>query len=113
MQTVAEGAGFVTSMHRLGQRKLRLDPLQKLDWRELLGGLGRAVIQHAHDDDGVGVNVQAQFEGLKFRVRGLLRANFGVIQVLFGHTVGGCSAFALARQLLMSSPNAGATADAL
>jgi hypothetical protein len=55
----------------------------------------------------VGVNVQAQFEGLRFFARGLLRANFGGIELWFDHVVGGCSAFAPARQLLMSSPKSG------
>jgi hypothetical protein len=104
VQTVAERAGFVATMHLPGQRELRLDPDQELGRRELLGWLGRTVIQNAHDDDGVGVNVQAQFEGLRFGARDLIRANFGGIQVLFEHTVAGCSALALARQLLMSSP---------
>jgi hypothetical protein len=42
----------------------------------------------------------------------LLHANLGGIGFLVGHIVGGCSAFALARQLLMSSPQAGAHPDA-
>src|SRR6266487_4856592 len=51
------------------------------------------------------MDVQAQLDGLILLVRGLLRANFGGIEALFVHNVGGCSASALARQLLMSSPS--------
>ena len=79
MQAVAERSGFITAMHLHGQRKLGFNPGQKLDRRELLGRLGRAIIQNAHDHDRVGVNVQSQFEGLQFGARDLIRANFGGI----------------------------------
>ena len=81
--------------------------MPELDHREPLRRLRRAVIQDAHHHNRVGVDVQSQFEGLRSRARGLLRANFGGIDLLFEHSVGGCSAFVLARQLLMSSPAAG------
>ena len=107
VQAVTERAGFIATMHLLGQRQLGLDPFQELGRGELLGRLRRAIIQNAHDDDGVGVNVQAQFERLQLRVRDLIRANFGGIKFLFEHTVGWCSASAPASQLLMSSPYSG------
>jgi hypothetical protein len=59
VQAVAERAGFIATMHLLGQWELGLDPVQELGRSELLGRLGRAVVQETHDDDGVGVNVQA------------------------------------------------------
>jgi hypothetical protein len=65
-------------MHRLSQQELGLDPRAELGRRELLRRLRRTVIQEAHHDDALGVNVQAQFEGLRFLARGLLRANFRV-----------------------------------
>ena len=79
VQAVAERAGFIAAMHLPGQRKLGLDPVQELDRGELLGRLGRAIIQNAHDHNRVGVNVQAQFKRLQLRVRDLIRANFGGI----------------------------------
>jgi hypothetical protein len=105
VQPVTEGAGFVTAMHLLGQREPAFDPRQKLGRRELLRRLRRAVLQNAHHDDRVGLNVQAQLEGLNFAARDLIRANFGGIWFLFEHTVGWCSTFVPASQLLMSSPN--------
>src|SRR5205814_7447100 len=79
-------------------------PLQEFLERKLLRRLRRAVVQDPHHYDGVGVDVQAQFDALMFLARGLLRANFGVICCLLIHIVGGCSLFEDARQLLMSSP---------
>ena len=103
VQDVAEGTGFVATVDGLGQDHLRFDPRQELGRRKLLRRLRGAVVQDAHHHDGVGVDVQAQLDGLILLARGLLRANFGGIEVLFVHNVGGCSASALARQLLMSS----------
>jgi len=99
----AKGASLVTTIDRVGLGQLALDPLPEITRHEGLGGLGSAVIEHACHDDRVSVNIQAQLDGLILLARGLLRANFGGIEVLFVHNVGGCSASALARQLLMSS----------
>jgi hypothetical protein len=79
VQAKAKRAGFVATVHLLGQRELGLDPRQKLGRRELLGRLRRAVIENPYDHDAVGVNVQPQFERLKFLARDLIRANFGGI----------------------------------
>ncbi len=79
VQAVAERAGFIAAMHLPGQRQLGLDPVRELGRGELLSRLGRAIIQNAHDHNRVGVNVQSQFEGLRFIARDLIRANFGGI----------------------------------
>jgi len=79
VQPVAKGAGFIAAMHLLRQRELRLDPRQKLGWRELLCRLRGAVVQYAHNHDGVRVDVESQLEGLQFAARDLIRANFGGI----------------------------------
>jgi hypothetical protein len=103
VQAVAERTGLVTAMDLLGQGELGFDPLGKFNRGKLLCRLRGAVVEDAHHHDCIGVNVQAQLDGLMFLARGLLRANFGD-NVLLLHIVGGCSAFVLARQLLMSSP---------
>ena len=61
--------------------------------------------RYPHNDNRLGVYVQSELEGFEFCARDLLRAHFRVIQCLLGHSVGGCSALALPRQLLMSSTN--------
>ena len=109
MQAVAEWAGLVAAVDRPRLDELGLDPLAKPGRRELLRRLRRAVVQDPDHDDRVGMDIQSQLDGLRFDIRDLLHANFGVIEVWSVHCVGGCSAFALARQLLMSSPNAVAT----
>jgi hypothetical protein len=91
-------------VNRLGPAKLSLDPRLEFGRRELLGRLRRAVMEDAHHDNRVGVDVQTQLDGLMLPARGLLRANFGDTTVLSDHNVGGCSGFPLACQLLMSSP---------
>ena len=83
VQAVAEGAGFVATMHRRGQWELGLDPGQELGGGELLRRLGRAVIEDADHDDGVGVDVQAQLVGGQWGgARGLIRASVGGIECL-------------------------------
>ena len=67
--------------------------LQESAGRQLLRRLRGAVVQDADDHDAVGVDVQAQLEGLILFARGLIRANFGAIGGLVRHIVGGCSAF--------------------
>jgi hypothetical protein len=54
----------------------------KLPPAKALGRLRRTVVQYPHHDDGVGVNVQSQLDRLMLFIRGLLRANFGVIWFL-------------------------------
>ena len=104
VQHVAERPGLVATVDRLRLGELGLDPLAEFGRRELLRGLRRAVVQDPDHDDGVGMDVQSQFDGLRFDIRDLLHANFGGIGFLFNHSVGRCSALALACQLLMSSP---------
>jgi hypothetical protein len=72
-------------MDRIGQSQLGLDPEEELGRRKFLRRLGRAVVEHPRHDDGGGVDVQAQLDGLMFLACGLLRANFGVMQVWFSH----------------------------
>ena len=103
VQAVAEGAGLVATVHGVGQRELGLEPRAELGPGETLGRLRRAVVQEAHDDNGVGVDVQAQLDELMWFARDLLRANLGAVEFLLVHTVGGRSALVLARQQLMSS----------
>ncbi len=79
VQTVAEGPRLVAAGDGVGQGELGFDPPAKLLPAEALGGLGGAVIQDPHHDNAVGVDVQCQFDVLIWFARGLLRANFGVI----------------------------------
>src|SRR5205823_14243006 len=77
-----------------------LDPLAEFGRGESLSGLRRAVLKDADHDDRVSMHVQTQLDRLILFARDLIRANFGGIELLFVHNVGGCSASALARQLL-------------
>ena len=103
MQSVAEGAGFVAAVDGVGQRQLGFDPLEEFGRSELLRRLGRAVVEDADHHDGVGMDVQAQFEGGDFFARGLIRANVGGMEFWFSHIVGGCSAWGAHPPTLMSS----------
>ena len=103
MEHEARRPGLVARMDCLGQRQLGFDLDQKLGRGELLRRLRRAVIENPPHDNAGGVDVQPKLDGLMFFARGLLRANFRGIDFLFVRNVGGCSAFAPARQLLMSS----------
>ncbi len=60
VQSVAEGASLVATVHGLSQRKLGFDPLAKLAPGQPLGRLGCAMVEYPYHDDGVGVNVQFQ-----------------------------------------------------
>ena len=62
VQAIAKGSRFVATVDGAGQTQLGLNPLFELGRRELLRRLGCAVIQNPHHYDGVGVNVQAQFD---------------------------------------------------
>ena len=104
MQAVTKRTRLIATVDLFGQGQLGSDPGQEFGGREFLRRLGRAVVQNPHDNDALGVNVQAQFEGLGLVARGLLRVNFGVINSLFVHMLVGVANFWLARQQLMSSP---------
>ena len=90
-------------MHGVSQGDLGFHPRAELGPGEALGWLQGGVAAGTHDDDGVGVDVQAQLDEAMLFARGWLRANFGGIQFCVGHIVGGCSTSALARQQLMPS----------
>ena len=87
VQPVAEGAGFVAAVSFVGQGHLAFYPREEFGRGELLRGLRGAGVQDADHHDGVGVDVQAQFEGGEFLARGLIRANAGGMEVWLGHSV--------------------------
>jgi len=63
----------------VSQGDLSLDPRAELAPGKTLGGLRCTVVEYPHHNNGVGMNVQSQFDGLIRFIRGLLRANFRVI----------------------------------
>lgn len=104
VQDVAKGSGFVTAMHRVGHGQLSFDPLQKFDGRELLRRLRCAVVQDADHHDGVGVDVQAQLEGLLLLLAACSTRTSEVLDFLLVISLVGVAPSALTRQQLMSFP---------
>src|SRR5260221_10817255 len=78
MQAVPKRPRLVTAMDFPRQAHLLLGPLQKLRGTELLGGLGRGVIELAHDADTVGVDIQSELDDVDLCNRDGLPSVLGV-----------------------------------
>ena len=79
MQAVPKRPRLVTAIDFLRQADLLLGPLQKLRGTELLGGLGRGVIELAHDPNTIGVDIQPEFDNVDSRNRDGLPSVLGVV----------------------------------
>src|SRR5436305_438557 len=64
VQAVTKRTRFIATVDLLGQGQLGFDPDPEFGGREFLRRLGRAVVHNPHHDNALGVNVQAQLEGL-------------------------------------------------